>query len=33
MTLFDCAYVCGSFVLLGVGCAIMWLDGFDAWFA
>jgi hypothetical protein len=32
-TLCDCAFVLASFVLLGAGCAIMWLDGFDAWFA
>ena len=32
-TLSDCAFVLVSFVLLGAGCTIMWLDGFDAWFA
>jgi hypothetical protein len=32
-TLSDGAFVLTSFVLLGAGCMIMWLDGFDAWFA
>ena len=32
-TLSDLAFVLVSFTLLGAGCMIMWLDGFDAWFA
>ena len=32
-TLFDCAFVLASFMLLGAGCVIIWLDGFNAWFA
>jgi hypothetical protein len=32
-TLSDGVFVLASFALLGAGCMIMWLDGFDAWFA
>jgi hypothetical protein len=33
LTLCDLAFVLVSFMLLGAGCVIMWLNGFDAWLA